>query len=58
MSALKYETPMFQEFITCLFDITLFPLWVYVNALFFKVNCFFSKALLDSSVSCHSYAEI
>ncbi len=56
MSALKYEMPIFQEFITCLFDNSLFPIWVYVNALFFI--CFFSKALLDFSVSCHSYAQI
>ncbi len=59
MSTVKYERPMFQEFIKCLFDNSLFPMWVYVNALFFKMNCyFFSKALLDSSVSCHSYAKI
>ncbi len=57
MSALKYEMPIFQEFITCLFDNSLFPIWVYVNALFFYLF-FFSKALLDFSVSCHSYAQI
>ncbi len=43
MSALKYETPMFQEFITYLFDNSLFPIWVYVNALFFKINFFFQR---------------
>ncbi len=29
---------MFQEFLTCLFDNSLFPIWIYVNALFFKIN--------------------
>ncbi len=38
---------------------SLFPIWVYVNAVFFKISFFlFSKALIDSSVSCHSYAKI
>ncbi len=31
--------------------IVLFPIWVYVYALFFKIN-YFSKPLLDS---CHNY---
>ncbi len=35
----------------------LFTIWVYVYALFFKMNCFY-KALLDISVSCHRYAKI
>ncbi len=29
-----------------------------VFALFFKINLFFSKLLLDASVSCHNYAKI
>ncbi len=56
MSALKYETPMFQEFPVYL--ITLYFLYGLCNALFCKFNSFFSKALLDSSVSCHSYAKV
>ncbi len=44
--SLKYETPMFQEFITCLFDNSLFPIWVYVNSLFFNINCFFFKGIV------------
>ncbi len=33
---------------TLAYSITvLFPIWVYVYALFFKINSFFSKALLD-----------
>ncbi len=48
----KYNTPMFQEFRTHAYSMTvLFPIWVYAYALFFK-------ALLDSSVSCHSYEEL
>ncbi len=44
---------------TLAYSITvLFPIWVYVYALFFKINSFFSKALLDASVSCHIYAKI
>ncbi len=35
----------------------LFPIWVYVYALFFALSVF-SKAMLDSSVSCHNYAKI
>ncbi len=38
--ALKYETPIFQEFIICLFD-NLFPIWVYINALFLRLTFFF-----------------
>ncbi len=37
MTALKYETKMFQKFITCQFDNSIFPIWVYVYASFFKV---------------------
>ncbi len=29
----------------------LFPIWLCVNALFYKINSFFSEALLDASVS-------
>ncbi len=47
MSALKYETPMFQEFITCLFDNSLFPIWVYVNALVFYFLRFFFNFFYD-----------
>ncbi len=39
VSALKYEIPMFQELIKCLFDDPFVS--YYVNALFFKMNrCF------------------
>ncbi len=42
LTALTYETPMFQDFRTHACSITiLFPIWFYVYALFFKVNCFF-----------------
>ncbi len=47
LTALKYEKPMFQEFRTHNRTYTylrtdLFPIWVYVYALFFfKINCFF-----------------
>ncbi len=37
---------MFQEFITCLFDNSLFPIRVYVKALFFKINWFFFKGIV------------
>ncbi len=46
--ALKYETPILQEFKTHAYLITDLISWVYVYALFSKINCFFSKALLDA----------
>ncbi len=54
---------MFQAFRTqnrahAYLIIVLFPIWIYAYALFFKINSFFSKALLDASVSCHNYANI
>ncbi len=61
VTALKYETPMFQEFRTqnwthAYLITVLFLIWVYVYALFFKINSFFSKALLDAVF--HSNAKI
>ncbi len=51
LTALKSETSMFQEFRTHAYSISvLFPIWVYVYALFITVFC---KALLDASGSYH-----
>ncbi len=50
--ALKYETKMFQKFITCLSDNS------YISYMGLCICFIFSKALLDSSVFCHSYANI
>ncbi len=50
LTALKYETPMFQEFRvqnrTHAHSITvLFSIWVYVYTLFFKIICFFPQSI-------------
>ncbi len=63
MTALIYEAPMFQEFSTqnrthAYLVTVLFPIWVYVYALFFLRLTVFSKPLLDASISCHNYANI
>ncbi len=48
---------MHHEFKTHAYSITvLFPIWIYVYALFFKIKWFL--ALLDASVSCRSYSKI
>ncbi len=45
--ALKYETPMFQEFKTHVHSITvLFLIWVDLYAVFFKINCFFPQGIV------------
>ncbi len=49
MTALKYETPMFQKFITCFSDV--FPIWVYVYAYSFLTSYWFkSKSDFEEAV--------
>ncbi len=52
LTALKYETPMFQEFRTQNWLLDNSFIWVYEYSLILKIN-FFPKALLAASVSCH-----
>ncbi len=52
LTALKYETPMFQEFRTQNWLLNNGFIWVYEYSLILKIN-FFPKALLAASVSCH-----
>ncbi len=47
VTALKYETKMFQKFITCLFDNSYISYMGLCMLYFFKINYFFPKALLD-----------
>ncbi len=53
VTALKYESPMFQKFIICLSDNYFLYGFMYM-LYFFKINNFFFHA----SVSSHSYAKI
>ncbi len=48
VTALKYGTKMFQKFITCLFDSSYIShMGLCICFIFFKINSFFCKALLD-----------